>query len=83
MELDRRTLDKILSLDDRSLSELTEKIAQVAGADAKKTEELLKNLDFVRSTLSSITVSDAEKLLNAAGKDKSEQILSILNGRGI
>lgn len=83
MELDRKTLDRILSLDDRSLSELTEKIADAAGADAKKTEELLKNLDFVRNTLSEISVRDAEKLLNAAGKEKSEQILTILKNKGL
>ncbi len=78
MELDKSSLDRLISLDDKTLGELTKQIAQAAGADSKKTANLLENLDFVRNALSRMTPSEAESIIKSAGKEKSDQIFSII-----
>lgn len=81
MELDRSALDRILTLDDKSLSELAQKIASAAGADPRRTAEMLKNLDFIRGTIAKMSPEEADKLIRTAGREKSEQILGIINGK--
>ncbi len=80
MNLDRASLARLLSLDDKSFAELIKKIALAAGADSSKTTELVKNIDFLRGTLARMSPEEAEKMLTSAGRDKSEEILKIIRG---
>lgn len=88
MEKDQMHFDPALlqRLNDRQLADLVSQIASAAGADRRKTEELLGNLDSLRSGLNSLTPEQAKQLLDRAGEEKSTEIYEILRkqqrGRG-
>lgn len=83
MQFDRRSLDKLLSLDDESFSELARTIAEAAGASKAKTEMMLSNPDMLKRKLARITPEEAQQLVDAAGKEKSEEIMKMLRERGV
>ena len=80
MELNKEELQRVLSMDDGKLREIIAKITEAVGADKKKAEALTRDLDGIKSSLAKMTPADAEKLINMAGKDKSEQIYRIIKG---
>ena len=75
MQFDPAVLQR---LNDRQLAELVSQIASAAGADQRKTEALLGNLDALRSGLGELTPEQAKQLLDRAGKEKSSEIYEIL-----
>ncbi len=83
MQFDRRALDQILSMDDKSFSELARTIAEAAGASKAKTEMMLSNPDLLKRRLSKISPEEARQLVDAAGKEKSEEIMQMLRERGV
>lgn len=83
MNFDRDSLDKLLSMDDESFKALTRAIAEAAGANKAKTEVMLNNPDVIKKRLSQITPEEAQKLVDSAGKEKSEEIMSMLRSQGI
>ena len=83
MEIDRKQLEKILSMDNESFSSLARSIASAAGANRFKTEAMLSNPDMLKQRIASITSDEAQQLINAAGKEKSEEIMRLLRDRGV
>ncbi|MBQ3229869.1 MAG: hypothetical protein IJO64_02560 [Clostridia bacterium] len=83
MELDRRSLEKLLSLDNNSFAELAKTIAEAAGADKAKAEALANNPELLKRRLSRVTPEEAQQLIDSAGREKSEQITKMLRERGI
>lgn len=83
MEFDRRQLDKLLSLDNESFSALAKTIAEAAGASKSRAEALISNPDMLKKRLSQISPEEAKSLIDAAGKEKSEEIMNLLNERGV
>ena len=83
MQFDRKTLEKILSMDDKSFSELTRAIAEAAGASKAKTEMMLSNPELLKRRLAKISPDEAKQLIDAAGKEKSEEIMKMLRERGV
>ncbi len=83
MNFDRESLDKILSMDDESFKNLTRAIAEAAGANKSKTEAMLNNPDVIKKRLSKITPEEARRLVDSAGKEKSEEIMNMLRSQGI
>lgn len=83
MEIDRRQIEKILSMDNESFGELARSIAQAAGASKLKTELMLQNPEMLKKRIASITAEEAKQLVDAAGKDKSEEIMRMLKERGV
>ncbi len=83
MQFDRAQLDKLLSMDDESFASLTRAIAEAAGADKAKTEMLLSNPDFLKKQLARVSPDDAKKLIDSAGREKSEEIMQMLRERGV
>lgn len=83
MEFDRRQLDKLLSLDNESFSALAKTIAEAAGASKLRTEAMISNPDMLKKRLSQISPEEAKSLIDAAGKEKSEEIMNLLNERGV
>ena len=83
MELDRRQLDRILSMDDESFVLLARTIAEAAGANKMKTEMLLSNPELLKRRISGLTAEEARALIDSAGKEKSEEILRLLRERGV
>jgi len=83
MQFDRRDLDKIISMDDENFKSLARSIAEAAGADPKKTEAMLKDTNQLKKRISRINSREAQQLIDAAGKEKSEMILEMLRQRGV
>lgn len=83
MQLNKSQLDKFLSMDDASFKELARTIADAAGADRAKAELLIQNPELLKRRLASISPEDAEKLISAAGEEKSREIMDMLNKRGV
>lgn len=83
MNFDRKSLDKLLSLDDESFKALARTIAEAAGASKAQTEMMLANPEILKSRLSRITPDEANRLLDAAGKEKSAQIMDMLKNKGV
>ena len=51
MNVDKNSIDRILSLDDSELRRLASEIASAAGADRLKTGIMLNNLDRLRAII--------------------------------
>ena len=83
MEINRKNLEKILSMDNESFSSLARSIAQAAGANKLKTEMMLSNPEMLKRRIASITAEEAQQLIDAAGKEKSEEIVKMLKERGV
>ncbi len=79
MEFDPAALQR---LNDRQLADLVSQIASAAGADRRKTAELLGNLDALRNSLQDLTPEQAKQLLDRAGEDKSREIYDLLRKKG-
>ncbi|HBR30824.1 MAG: hypothetical protein PHD46_03575 [Eubacteriales bacterium] len=80
MQLDNDTLRKLLELDDESFRSIIRKISIAAGADQAKTEAFASDVSGIKRSLSKMTPAQAEKILNTAGKEKSDEILRIIKG---
>ncbi|MBP5155416.1 MAG: hypothetical protein J6252_02405 [Clostridia bacterium] len=83
MNVDRGSIDRILALDDKTLSELAQSIAQVSGAQGRRTQKLVNDVGFLREKLARISVRDAQRLVEAAGEEKSGEIARLLRERGV
>lgn len=80
MSFDERTKEKLLSMDNRSLQELISKISAAVGADEQKTRSLMGDIDELKKQFARLTPQEADKLLSMAGREKSEQILRMIEG---
>ena len=83
MQLDRNSLEKIMSMDDESFVRLARIIAEAAGANKMKTEIMLNNPDMLKRKLANITPDEAKALMDVAGKEKSREIMEMLRGQGV
>lgn len=83
MELNRRDLEKLLSLDDESFKNLAQTIAQAAGASQAKTQAMLSNTDLLKRRIANMSQDEAQQLIDAAGEEKSREILNMLRERGV
>lgn len=83
MQLERSSLDKILSMDDESFADLARTIAEAAGASKIKTEAMLSNPQLLKQRLSQITPQEAQQLVDSVGKEKSEEIMNMLRAQGM
>lgn len=83
MQFDRNQMDKLLSMDDESFCELARTVAEAAGAGKMKTEALLNNPDLLKRRIAQLSEQEAQSLIDAAGREKSEEILKMLRKRGV
>ena len=83
MNIDRGSIDRLLALDDASLRQLAESIARASGADGRRARRLVNDVDFLREKLRSLTPRDAQRLVEAAGAEKSAEIAELLRERGV
>lgn len=83
MNFDRKQLEKILSLDNESFVSIAKSIAEAAGASRLQTEAMLANPDVIKQRIAQMSEADANRILQAAGREKSEEILSVLRERGV
>ena len=83
MQMDRNQLEKLLSMDNGDFQNLARIIADAAGADKNKAELLIQNPELLKRRLASVSPEDAQKLISAAGEEKSKEIMDMLNKRGV
>lgn len=83
MELDRKQLQKLTSMDDESFIALARAIAEAAGASKAKTEIMLSNPELLKRRLASVSPEEAQALINSAGEEKSREIIEMLKKRGV
>ena len=80
MDFDSSTLKRLLELDDESFKNIIRQISVAAGADRSKTESMLSDVGGIKRTMAKMSPQEAERIINSAGKEKSEEILRILKG---
>lgn len=83
MQMDRNQLEKLLSMDNGDFQNLARIIADAAGADKNKAELLIQNPELLKKRLASVSPEEAQKLISAAGEEKSREIMDMLNKRGV
>lgn len=75
MELNRKTVDGLLSLDDNALREKAEKVARAAGMSGN-----LPDVSKIRAMLSGISDEDIYRLVSMLGKERTEQMIREIQG---
>lgn len=75
MELNRKTVDGLLSLDDNTLREKAEKVARAAGISGN-----LPDVSKIRAMLSGISDEDIYRLVSMLGKERTEQMIREIQG---
>ena len=83
MQFEKSQLDKLLSMNNKEFQDLARMIADAAGADKAKADFLIQNPELLKKRLASISPEDAQKLVSAAGEEKSLEIMEMLNKRGV
>ena len=83
MQFDPKQLEKLMSLDDESFKMLTRTIAEAAGASKAKTEMMLSNPEILKRRIATMSPQDAQQLIDAAGPEKSQEIMNMLRQRGV
>ncbi len=83
MQFDRNQKDKLLSMDNESFKELARTVAEAAGANKLKTEAMLSNPELLKQRIAQLSQQEAQSLIDAAGKEKSEEIMNMLRKRGV
>ena len=75
MELNRKTVDELLGLDDNALREKAEKVARAAGMSGN-----LPDVSKIRAMLSCIGDEDIRRLVSMLGKERTEQMIREIQG---
>ncbi len=75
MELNRKTVDEMLGLDDNALREKAEKVARAAGMSGN-----LPDVSKIRAMLSGIGDEDIRRLVSMLGKERTEQMIREIQG---
>lgn len=75
MELNRKTVDELLGLDDDALREKAEKVARAAGMSGN-----LPDVSKIRAMLSGIGDEDIRRLVSMLGKERTEQMIREIQG---
>ncbi len=75
MQIDKTSLDRLLSLDDETLAKTIKMLAASTGINPRAAEAATKNLRLVRQSLSNATDADLKAASELIGKEKTETIL--------
>lgn len=79
--LDNESYERLKKLSDSDFRALILRIAEAAGADAQKTAAMIASSSSLKSTLASMSKEDAERFIESAGRERSEEIYRIISGR--
>lgn len=81
MQIDKTTLDRLLSLDDATLAKTINMLASAAGIPPEATGSAIKNLRIVRASLSNATNEDIQKAMGMLGEERTAALMNIMNGQ--
>lgn len=79
--LDNESYERLKKLSDSDFRALILRIAEAAGADAQKTAAMIASSSSLKSSLTSMSREDAERFIESAGRERSEEIYRIISGR--
>lgn len=79
--LDNESYERLKKLSDSDFRALILRIAEAAGADAQKTAAMIASSSSLKSNLASMSKEDAERFIESAGRERSEEIYRIISGR--
>ena len=75
MELNKKTVDNLLRLDDRALQQKVKDIAVATGVDARKADNATKDVRKIRRKLENITDADIRRAIDALGEENVNEIM--------
>ena len=78
MQIDRTTLDRLLSLDDTTLARTITTLAAATGIDQRSAQAAISDLRLVRQSLSNATDADIGKAIDMLGEDRVRAMLAAL-----
>ncbi len=78
MELDRTQLDRLLSLDDRTLARTIAALSQAAGLPRETAEAAVSDLRRVRYALGNADSSDVQRAAQLLGEERLNALLQTL-----
>lgn len=70
MQLDKTTLDRLLSLDDVTLAKTITALAAATGIDPRAAQAAVSNLRLVRAGLSNATDADIKRAASMIGEQR-------------
>ncbi|MBQ8508840.1 MAG: hypothetical protein IJ493_02925 [Clostridia bacterium] len=78
MQIDKTTLDRLLSLDDQTLARTIQALAQAAGIDKRSADAAVSDLRHVRASLSNASNADIAKATAMLGEERVRALLQAL-----
>ena len=75
MKIDRTALDRLLSLDDVTLTKTIRTLAMAAGIDRSTAEAAISDLRLVRASLSNASDADINQAIGMLGEQKVRALL--------
>ena len=78
MQIDRTTLDRLLSLVDTTLARTISTLAAAAGIDQRSAQAAISDLRLVRQSLTNATDADIGKAIDMLGEDRVRAMLAAL-----
>ena len=81
MQIDKTTLDRLLSLDDVTLAKTINMLSATAGIPAEAANAAIKNMRIIRASLSNASNADIQKALNMLGEDRVTAIKNAIDGQ--
>lgn len=78
MKIDKTALDRLLSLDDVTLSRTIATLAAAAGIDKSSADAAASNLRLVRATLANASENDISQAIGMLGEDKVRALLAAI-----
>ncbi len=81
MQIDKTTLDRLLSLDDVTLAKVISMLSAAAGIPTEASNSAIKNLRIVRASLSNATNEDIQKAVSLLGEERTAALMNLLGGQ--
>ena len=81
MQIDKTTLDRLLSLDDVTLAKTINMLSSAAGIPKEAANAAIKNMRIVRASLSNATDADIEKAMNILGEERATAIKNVIDAQ--
>ncbi len=74
MQIDKKTLDKLMNTDDAALKKQLMEIALAVGMDEKKAKSFLDDIPGLKKKAQGITQSDIDKITSLIDTERLEEI---------
>lgn len=83
IKIDRKLIEQIGALDDKTLSGLIMEIARKTGADERKAARAASNVRTLRKKVAKMSDDELNEAVDSVGSDKVNEVLGALSEKGI